>query len=307
MKRFKKQVLKLTMHILGRDRLADEDWGKANLSWHVEDIASEGERVSHLYPNDCYYAHLSIYRFAQAFCRNGLVLDAGSGAGYGAAYLADHGARFCEAVDVSEKAVAFSRSHFPRRNLRFHVMDLQRISGFPSGFFDLVFSSNTLEHVVDVPAFLRAAWQVIKPQGVLLVAVPPIANEESWAASLVNLYHLNIWSPAQWYYVLSLYFAEVQPYRHRFQKPGVTLDFQNTPAQTTINEEDFVFEPVALEQLLRLPTLTAIFVVRTPRASKDLPLSDDRLTFVDKSFTRKPPRRVVQRVVVKLQHILQSS
>ena len=40
-------------------------------------ISDGGERVLHLYPNDCYFAHLSIYRFALDLCRGRTVLDAG--------------------------------------------------------------------------------------------------------------------------------------------------------------------------------------------------------------------------------------
>ena len=40
-----------------------------------------------------YWAHLSIYHFALPFARGRRVLDAGCGAGYGAAYLARHGAQ----------------------------------------------------------------------------------------------------------------------------------------------------------------------------------------------------------------------
>jgi hypothetical protein len=49
----------------------------------IDEIMNKGERVTHLYPNDCYYGHLSIYYFALQFCQGGTVLDAGSGAGYG--------------------------------------------------------------------------------------------------------------------------------------------------------------------------------------------------------------------------------
>src|SRR5207244_2767236 len=79
--------------------------------WTVEKITDAGERVTHLFPNDCYVAHLSIYRLVRASVAGAAVLDAGSGAGYGAAYLARHGAREVRGIDASPKAVAFSRQH----------------------------------------------------------------------------------------------------------------------------------------------------------------------------------------------------
>ena len=47
----------------------------------AQEIAFGGERVTHLYPNDLYYAHLSIYWFASKFVKDKIVLDAGCGDG----------------------------------------------------------------------------------------------------------------------------------------------------------------------------------------------------------------------------------
>ncbi len=265
----------------------------------IEAISAGGERVTHLYPNDCYYAHLSIYCLASQFCQGGLVLDAGSGAGYGSAYLADHGARYVWGIDVSESSVAFSRHHFQRPNLQFQAMDLAEISGFPYRHFDVIFSSNVLEHVPDVPAFFRVASELLKTDGALIVAVPPITTDGAWAENIANVYHLNIWTPDQWHHVLNQYFAEIQPYRHGFNKPGVPLDFANTPERTVITEEDFFFDPVPLEHFYREPTTTAVFLARRPRA--ELPPRDLPLSFVDRSFTRPPPaaRAVPQPVTLR--------
>ena len=46
---------------------------------------TDGERVSPLVNDSCYQAHLSIYEFARPWCQQRVVLDAGSGTGYGAA------------------------------------------------------------------------------------------------------------------------------------------------------------------------------------------------------------------------------
>jgi 2-polyprenyl-3-methyl-5-hydroxy-6-metoxy-1,4-benzoquinol methylase len=256
------------------------------------DISDSGERVTHLYPNDCYYAHLSIYRFASKYSQDKLVLDAGSGAGYGTAYFADEGARFVWGIDVSSKAVAFSLYHFQRPNLRFQVMDLQEISGFPNHYFDLIFSSNTLEHVPDVSLFLQRGWELLKPEGVMIVAVPPIIDEETRALNVANLYHLNIWSPRQWHHVLRQFFSEIECYMHHFEKPGITLDFGNTPEQTIVNEEDFLFLPISLERLSEIGTITAMFVARNPRPKDELPSPGSGISFVDDSFTRSPPSPV---------------
>jgi len=246
-------------------------------------VTADGERVTHLWPNDCYYAHLSIYYFALPLVQGATVLDAGSGAGYGAAYLAEHGAQAVEAVDVSAEAVTFSQKYFQRPNLRYQMMSLEELSGFPPESFNVIFSSNVLEHVPNVLNFFQTAHNLLKPGGVLLAAVPPIFDEASKKANVDNLYHLNIWTPRQWHHVLSMFYEEIECYQHRFELPGQTLDFWNQPEQTTIREKDFSFPAVPLEKLYE-PTLTAVFIARKPKPH----LPALTLTFVDESYTRPP-------------------
>jgi 2-polyprenyl-3-methyl-5-hydroxy-6-metoxy-1,4-benzoquinol methylase len=111
---------------------------------NYKEISNAGERVTHLYPNDCFYAHLSIYYFSTQFCQNRSVLDAGSGSGYGSAYLADHGAKFVDAIEINKVSVAFSNQHFKKPNLRYQVMDLNDLVGFQPQSFDIIFTSNVL-------------------------------------------------------------------------------------------------------------------------------------------------------------------
>jgi 2-polyprenyl-3-methyl-5-hydroxy-6-metoxy-1,4-benzoquinol methylase len=254
----------------------------------LADITDSGERVIHLHANTCYFAHLSIYRFAVQFIANGRVLDAGSGTGYGSCYLADRGARSVHAIDISEKAVAFSQDHFRRRNLSFQVMDLERIVGFKRGKFDVIFSSNALEHIPDVKAFFRSAWRLMHPNGVMVAAVPPITSDALRSANLDNPYHLNIWSPRQWHHALALYFQEIQCFRHWIAKEGTTITLTESPEQTAVNEEDFVFHPISLDEYCTVPSYTAVFVVRKPRPAREIPSPGTPLSFIDSSFTRLP-------------------
>lgn len=262
-----------------------------------EDIAAitaQGERVTHLQRDNCYYAHLSLYHFALPFSRSAVVLDAGSGAGYGAAYLAERGARAVRGIDISAEAVAFSRRHFPHPQLQFDVMDLAQITGFPDQHFDLIFSSNALEHLHDVPAFLRSAWRLLKPDGVLIIAVPPITNAYERSLNIANPYHLNIWSPRQWHHTLATYFASIQGYAHGFRQPGVVLDFGRDTEHPNIDQSAFVFAARPLEELAATPTITSVFVARAPCPAADLPPPAAPLSFVDDSFTSALPDKAFQ-------------
>jgi len=255
-------------------------------SWDLQQISDGGERASHLDDNYVYYAHLSIYDFAERYCQDALVLDAGSGAGYGAARLADAGARHVWGIDLSEKAITFSRHHFQRPNLTFDVMDLERIDGFDPQYFDFIFSSNTLEHVPDVIRFLNQTWNLLKTTGVFLVAVPPITDKRLQYLNLINPYHVNIWSPRQWLHVLSLFFEEIHCYLHGVEAIGADFKPEHLASSSKLTEKDFVFEQGDVRDMYEQFTLTAIFVAKRPRPATHLPAANAPLTFVDDSFTR---------------------
>ena len=87
--------------------------------------------------------------------------------------------------------------------------------------------------------------------------------------------------------VVSRYFAEIEYYQHGFGKPGVALDFNDTPEQTQVTERDFLFERIALEDYATRGSCTVIFVARRPRAAGEVPPPGSPLTFVDDSFTRR--------------------
>jgi SAM-dependent methyltransferase len=247
----------------------------------ANEISDHGERVSHLVKDFTFYGHLSIYDFAKQFCRGAVVLDAGSGSGYGTAHLAEAGARQVYGIDVSTKAIAFSRHHFDKPNLEFTAADLQNLP-FPAGFFDFVYTSNTLEHVPDVLGFLRAAHTSLKPSGALLVAVPPITDDRLTYLNLINRHHVNIWSPRQWQIILGQFFGEVEVFLHGVGRIG--SDF--APTDAPITERDFVFAPGSVADMYRMFTLTAIFVVKAPRSADVLPRPTSSVRFIDESFTR---------------------
>lgn len=259
------------------------------LNREIAYISDNGERVTHLHPNSSYQAHLSIYMFAAGYARGADVLDAGSGAGYGSYYLAEKaGANRVEAIDVSPKAIEFSCKHFNRANLHYQVMDLEQIEGFAPQSFDLIFSSNTLEHVAHVEKFLAAAWMLLRPEGALILAVPPVYNAESRAANLANPYHLNIWSPRQWHYALSRYFAEVTCIRHHVEVSGRSTNFADAPESPQFHAEEFVFLPSSVDELCTIGALTAMFIARRPRRTTEMEVPTAAIPMIDDSFTRPP-------------------
>ncbi|HSJ54717.1 MAG TPA: methyltransferase domain-containing protein [Anaerolineae bacterium] len=263
----------------------DSPAGQDTWLWDADVIGDAGERVSHLRQDHVYFGHLSLYHFAASYCPGARVLDAGSGAGYGTAHLADAGAAETLGIDASERAVAFARYHFSRPNLTFETMGVESVYALLPRRFDLIFTSNTLEHVADALAFVRGAWHLIDPQGTLVVAVPPITDDRLLYLNLINPYHVNLWSPRQWSFVLGQFFEEVCPHLHGVEEIGMDL---GPELKAPLSADTFVIAPGTIEEMYQKFTLTTILVARGPRPESALPALGAPMRFVDDSFTRLP-------------------
>src|SRR5438874_10390113 len=90
-----------------------------SLCWRTSLAEFTGERViPGQVDADLLNEHLARYAFAARLSRRKQVLDAGCGAGYGAAELARTAAGVL-GIDRSAEAIAFARAEYPAPNLRF--------------------------------------------------------------------------------------------------------------------------------------------------------------------------------------------
>jgi ubiquinone biosynthesis O-methyltransferase len=119
---------------------------------------------------DLWNEHAARYAFAARVARGRKVLDAGCGAGYGAAELAQE-ATAVLGVDISQHAIAFAREHYRAGNLRFEQASCLEIPAEKASF-DLVVAFEIIEHVSDWRAFLGEVRRVLTPGGQFLVSTP---------------------------------------------------------------------------------------------------------------------------------------
>jgi hypothetical protein len=63
-------------------------------------------------------------------------------------------------------------------------------------------------------------------------------------------------------------FVDLALVQHWYERPGVELNLANSPGETVIREEDFVFRPVGVDGLYDVPTITAVFTARRPVAAE---------------------------------------
>ncbi len=96
-------------------------------------------------------------------------LDLGCGAGEFTAVLADAGADVV-GVDVAEAALGRARSAHPE--LEFQLAPFDGPLPFPDAAFDLLWSSEVIEHVADTARWLSEVRRVLSPGGRLLLTTP---------------------------------------------------------------------------------------------------------------------------------------
>jgi SAM-dependent methyltransferase len=97
------------------------------------------------------------------------VLDLGSGAGYFTAALAAAGARPVGA-EVAQAAISRARAAHP--DLDFRLVPIDGPLPFEDNSFELVWSSEVIEHVADTARWLSEVRRVLVPGGRLLLTTP---------------------------------------------------------------------------------------------------------------------------------------
>lgn len=171
----------------------------------VERLPEPGDETWRRYAAD----HLARYQFAAERARDKVVLDAGTGIGYGAAILKEAGANRVDAVDIDEAVVGEARARFGRTGVQYLVSDSETLNG-TSPPYDLVCSFENIEHLQKPDAFLRAAARVLAPNGVLLCSTPDRAIRDYVDGRPTNPYHVREWYRDEFRELLQGYFGRVE-------------------------------------------------------------------------------------------------
>lgn len=124
-----------------------------------------------------YVEHLTRYMFAAQFAGGKTVLDFGSGEGYGAAFLADHGAIAVHGIDVSHVAVEHARIKYSQKSVNF-VCGNCLCTPFEDKFFDLITSFEVIEHLTDHAGYIGEACRLLKENGTLIISTPNILKSD---------------------------------------------------------------------------------------------------------------------------------
>ena len=216
-----------------------------------------GEAVWPGLRNDLFVAHESIYTFAARWAAGARVLDAACGTGYGSFVLARAGAGSVVGLDRNPARIRFATRRFEARGLSYRLGECEAL-GFTADSFDLVVSSNTLEHLSDPRLFLQGVAKSIRKSGHLLVAVPPVLSEADLREHATNPSHQSNLSVRGWAELFVREGWQSEYFSHRCRKP---LDFRSYRV-SPVRFEDFQFVQEDLAAAYELPSITAIYRLR---------------------------------------------
>jgi SAM-dependent methyltransferase len=139
------------------------------------ELVLTGERTLPGIPEETYWfqRHVVAYRLAQARVAGEAVLDAGCGEGYGLAILAAGDARRVVGVDLEPRVIDHVRATYAVRTpaIEAHAAELMSLP-LADDEIDTTVSLQVIEHLHDIPGYLRSLRRVTRPGGEVLIATP---------------------------------------------------------------------------------------------------------------------------------------
>jgi 2-polyprenyl-3-methyl-5-hydroxy-6-metoxy-1,4-benzoquinol methylase len=99
------------------------------------------------------------------------VLDVGCGSGYWASYFADQG---CVAVgiDPSPSGIQVARAAHPQARFEQLEVSQDMLAELGEGPFDIIVSTEVVEHLYDPPAWATGCYNALRPGGRLIASTP---------------------------------------------------------------------------------------------------------------------------------------
>ncbi len=184
--------------------------------------------------------HMARYHFAVRLARGKRVLDAGCGAGYGSAELADV-AETVTGIDIAPEAVEYARAHYALHNLSFEQASCTQLP-YGDGVFDLVVAFEVIEHLEKWRDFLQEVRRVLAPAGQLIVSTPNrLYYTESRGSQGANPFHVHEFDFEEFTQELKQFFPHVSMFLENHIE-GVT--FQPHESGQTVEARVDAAEPV---------------------------------------------------------------
>jgi 2-polyprenyl-3-methyl-5-hydroxy-6-metoxy-1,4-benzoquinol methylase len=204
--------------------------------------------------------HQARYRWAAPLAAGVDVLDAASGEGYGAAILAQAGARRVVGVDRDPEAVLNARERAGDL-AEFMLGDLRSLP-FQDAAFDVVTCFEAIEHVIDPDAVFDELRRVLRDDGRLLISTP---NRETYTPG--NPHHVHEYTPSELEAALHRRFANVRLHRQNAHLASLLAGDEATGAADGA-------EPLAAEVRKLAATPSELFTIAIASNAELPPLGD---------------------------------
>ena len=122
----------------------------------------------------CAHAYLlpAVKHLVNAFAKNGKILDLGCGNGSLSHELSKDGHRVC-GMDQSYSGIQIAQNSFP--NVEFVFGDVEKDLSphpFKIGSFDIVLSTEVVEHLYQPSKLIQNAFRLLKPSGHFIISTP---------------------------------------------------------------------------------------------------------------------------------------
>lgn len=162
-----------------------------------------GERTLPGIPDERYWfeRHVVAYRYAADLVRTadaGSVLDAGCGEGYGLPMLAAAGASRVIGADLDATVVAHVTATYARTHPGIEPVACELMSlPLRDDEVDMTVSFQVIEHLHDIPGYLRSLRRVTRPGGMVLVATPNRLTFTPGSDVPVNPFHTREFTAAE--------------------------------------------------------------------------------------------------------------
>lgn len=233
--------------------------------------------------------HIARYAFAARLARGKRVLDAGCGAGYGSAELAQS-ADSVVGIDCAVEAIEFARANYRLSNLRFEqasCIDLPH----PDGSFDLVVAFEVIEHLEDWRGFLVEVRRVLAANGQFIVSTPnKLYYTESRGGMGTNPFHVHEFDFAEFRAELKAIFPYVSMFLENHvegvtfqpEEAGNTVEVRVDPGEPNPNDSHFFVAVCAHRPQLGNPTF-----VYVPRAANVLRERERHIELLERELAAK--------------------
>ncbi len=165
-----------------------------------------GERILPEVGGYFFREHLARYKLARSFIeKNDVVLDVGSGEGYGT-YILSHSAKNIFGIDISKAAIDSAAAKYQRKNLIYENVDPDNWK-LNHTDFDVAVCFEVFEHVPKPEELIQKINDILKTSGLLIISTP---NKEVYGDNLPDPYHVTEYSLREFKDVVERYFDVIE-------------------------------------------------------------------------------------------------